>query len=131
MIYDEHALAKYRLERCEESLADCELLLRSGSVPGALAMALRAAREAARAALLASGSPNTRSDSFLRLVAGFVKQGKSQASSYAAFRNLMDLHQYASERDFAAVSKPEATAAIEAAKFFIREMADIIKGIKS
>jgi hypothetical protein len=127
MIYDERALAKYRLERCYEALSDCDLLAKSGSTPGALAMGLRAAKEAAHAALLALGNQEVRTESLLSLTGALVRDGKTQASSYNAFRNMMDLCQFASERDFAAVGPSEAGAAIEAVKYFIREMADIIK----
>lgn len=128
MIYDEQALAKYRLERCYEAFGDCELLIRNGgSTPGALAMCLRAAKEAVRAALLALGNQNVWTESLLSLAAGLVRDGKAQAGSFNAFRNMMDLCQYASERDFAAVNRSETTAAVEAVKQFIREMADIVK----
>ncbi len=132
MIYNEQALAKYRLERCYEALGDCELLIKSGgSTPGALAMGLRAAKEAVRAAMLALENQNVRTESLLSLAAGLVRDGKAQADSFNAFRNMMDLCQYASERDFAAVSKSEAAAAVEAVKQFIREMADIVKEAKA
>ena len=127
MIYDEQALAKYRIERCYEALNDCELLLKSGSVPGALAMGLRAAKEVTHAAMLIQGNTNIRTESLLYLAAKQVRDGRTQASSYNAFRNLMDLCQFASERDFAVVSPSEAGAAIEALKYYIREMADIVK----
>ena len=131
MIYDEHALAKYRLERCYEALSDCELLIKSGSVPGALARGLRAAKEATHAAMLVLGNLDVRKESCLYLAAKLVRDGRTQASSYNAFRNMMDLCQFASERDFAAVSQSEAGAAIEALKYYIREMADIVKEDKA
>lgn len=131
MIYDEQALAKYRIERCYEALNDCELLLKSGSIPGALAMGLRAAKEITRAAMLIQGGQNVRTESLLYLAAKLVRDGRTQASSFNAFRNMMDLCQFASERDFAAVSQSEAGAAIEALKYYIREMADIAQGTKT
>jgi uncharacterized protein (UPF0332 family) len=127
MIYSREALAKHRLERSQEVLKDAQLLLKGGSSSGALLMALRAAKEAAEAALLASGNESVKSESLLFLTSGFVRDGRLSKDSFNAFRTLMDLSQYANECDFIAVKHSEAGAAVENLKYFMREMGDIVK----
>ena len=127
MIYSEPALAKHRIKRCYEALADAELLLQKGTSTGALAMGLYAAKEAAQAALVAVGSKAVRTESLLFLVSRFVQDGRLASASFNAFRTLMDLCQFAGERDFSAVGRNEAGAAIENVKHFVREMGEIVK----
>jgi HEPN domain-containing protein len=127
MIYSEIAAAKHRLKRCYEAFSDAELLLQSGTVDGALVMCLRAAKEATEAALTAAGDKAPRSESLLFLASQLVGDGRLSASSFNAFRTMMDLCQFACERDFSVVRRDEAAAAIENVKHFIREMGDMVK----
>ncbi len=128
MIPGEIRLAKHRLEGSYEALADAQLLLKRGTAAGALAMGLRAARDAAEAALLADGDEAVRTKSLLFLAMKFIRDGRLSAVSFNAFRTIMDLCQCASERDFSAVNRSEAAAAVENVKYFIREMSEIVKG---
>ncbi len=127
MTYNETALAKHRLQQSYQALADAELLLKNGTPSGAVAMALRAARQAAEAALIAAGNEALRNESLLFLVLGFVKDGRLSASSFNAFRTMMDLCQYVNERDFSAVNRSVVDAAIGNVKYFLREMGGIVK----
>jgi hypothetical protein len=127
MIYDNKALAKYRLQRGYEAISDADLLLKNGSVPGAIAAGLRAACEVAEAGLLAAGKAEVRTESLLFLASQLVSEGRLSAESFNAFRTIMDLGMYANERDFSHVGRSEAAAAINNVKLFIREMESVVK----
>ena len=127
MTYSETALSKHRLQQSYQALADAEMLLKNGTPAGAVAMGLCAGRQAAEAALIAIGSEDLRKESLLFLMLGLVKDGRLSQNSFNAFRTIMDLSQYASERDFSAVNQSVAGAAIDNVKYFIREMGDIVK----
>ena len=122
----ETSLAKYRLDRSYEAINDAEILLRSGSPAGAVSMGLRGARHAAEAALVTDGNTRLRTESLLKLAAGFVRDGRLSQSSFGAFRAIMDLRLTADERDFLALGRSEVEAAINNRKFFIREMSEIV-----
>ena len=126
MTYSETSLAKHRLQCSHEALADAQLLLKSGSASGAVAMALKAAKEAAEAALLAAGAQAVRGESILFLVAQFVRDGRLSPASFNALRTMMDMCHMFNERDMAAANRPEAAAAIENLKAFIREMGSMV-----
>jgi hypothetical protein len=127
MIYDRKALAKYKLQRSYEAIADTDLLLKSGSVSGSLSMALRAASDAAEAGLLAAGKKEIRSESLLFLAAQLVRDGQLGADAFNAFRTIMDLCTYANDRDFSNVNRHEAAAAVNNVKLFVREMEGLVK----
>ena len=127
MTYSNTALAKHKIERSLKAVADAQILLKSGTPGGALEMGLRAAKEAAEAALIAANVQGLRSESLLYLTMGFVKDDRLSEKSFGAFHTIMDLCQYANERDFSAVNQSVAGAAVENVKSFIREMGNIVK----
>lgn len=126
MAQRENSLAKYRLDKSYEAIADAEILLQKGSTAGAVSMGLRAARHAAEAALVADGNGRVRTESLLKLTAEFVRDGRLTQDSFNAFRAIMDLCLTADERDFSAVGRSEAKAAIDNVKYFVREMGEIV-----
>lgn len=127
MIYSNEAYAKHRIKQAYEALNDAQVLLKSGSPSGAAEIGLRAGKIASEAALAVCDSKSVKMESLVFLVIQFVKSGQLNASSFNAFRTIMDIAQYANERDFAIINQSEVQAAIENLKYFLKEMSDIVK----